>query len=399
MVGPLSAVSLSAIQTEEHEWNLGAPTLMSRAQRRQHTGPYQASIPATLAHVTALGLEPETVALADDASSAIVRFDADAANILPFSALLLRSESAASSQIENLTASARAIALAELDAGRSANARIIVANTRAMEAAIALADRLDAQAILDTHAALLEDSAPDIVGHWREQQVWIGGSRFGPHRADFVPPHHRHVPEAMEDLVAFMRLDRFAVLAHVAVAHAQFETIHPFPDGNGRAGRALMHAMLRAKGLTENVTIPVSAGLLADTTSYFEALGAFRQGDPNPIVAEVATASFVAIENATTLSLELADARQTWTAEVNARSDSAAWKVADLLVRLPVIDSPTVQRLLGVPAATALRALEKLEQSGVLTETSGYARNRVWQADQVLVALDAFAERAGRRSH
>ncbi len=387
----------SEIDTETHDWDLGAPTLMSRAQRRQHSGRYESAIVATLADCDDLNLSSETLAMADDASAAIVRFDADSAKILPFSALLLRSESAASSQIENLTASARAIALAELDAGRSKNARIIVANTRAMEAAIALADNLDAQAILNTHTALLEDSAPNIVGHWRDQQVWIGGSLFGPHLADFVPPHHSRVAEAMDDLVTFMQHDHFAVLAHVAIAHAQFETIHPFPDGNGRTGRAIMHAMLRAKGLTENVTIPVSAGLLADTPAYFAALDAFRQGDPNPIVAAVANASFIAIENATVLSQALEDARQDWSSDVDARSDSAAWKVADLLLRLPVIDSPTVQRLLDVPAPTALRAIDKLVEGGVLAETSGFARNRVWQADAVLLALDAFAERAGRR--
>ena len=387
-----------AITTEERTWDLGAPALMSRRQRRDHNGPYRAAIPASLANASDLNLTAETLAMADDASAAIVRFDADAAMILPFSALLLRSESAASSQIENLTASARAIAMAELDASRSPNARIIVANTRAMEAAIALADDLDGQAILDTHAALLGDSAPDIVGAWRSQQVWIGGSRFGPHQADFVPPHHDRVAEAMADLVAFMHHDHFAVLAHVAIAHAQFETIHPFPDGNGRTGRALMHAMLRAKGLTNNITIPVSAGLLAETESYFGALTAFREGDPNPIVAAVATASFVAIENASTLSEELTEIRAGWTTQVSARADAAAWRVADLLLRLPVIDSPTVQHQLDIPAPTALRAIEKLETANVLTETSGYARNRVWQAEQILLALDGFAERAGRRA-
>ncbi len=386
------------VGSEQREWTLGAPTMMSRSQRRQHAGPYQAAIPAQLAPATSLGLSPETLALVDDASAAIVRFDADSAAILPFSALLLRSESAASSQIENLTASARAIALAELDAGRSPNARIIVANTRAMEAAIALADNLDTQAILDTHAALLEDSAPNIVGRWRDEQVWIGGTRFGPHRADFVPPHHDRVPDAMTDLMSFIDNDHFAVLAHVAIAHAQFETIHPFPDGNGRTGRALMHAMLRAKGLIENVTVPVSAGLLADTDQYFEALGAFRSGDPDPIVEAVANASFVAISNATRLSESLSEARSAWSTHITARSDAGVWKVADLLLRLPVIDSPTIQRLLGVPAPTALRAIDKLVEGGVLTETSGYSRNRVWQADAVLAALDDFAERAGRRT-
>src|SRR5690606_4327411 len=126
------------------------------------------------------------------------------ATVAPFAALLLRSESAASSRIEQLTASAKAIALAELGDATGDNARVIVANTRAMEAAIALADRLDEASILEMHAALLGSDRPEWVGRWRDQAVWIGGSSFGPHQADFVPPHHERVPAALADLVRFM---------------------------------------------------------------------------------------------------------------------------------------------------------------------------------------------------
>ena len=134
-------------------------------------------------------LPADVMATAEDASNEISRFDAEmGSQIAPFHAVLLRSESASSSQIENLTASARAIAEAELgDTGRR-NASEIVANTNAMKAAIALSDRIDADAILAMHRALMEHTEPDIAGHWRSQQVWIGGSDLGPHDALFVPP-------------------------------------------------------------------------------------------------------------------------------------------------------------------------------------------------------------------
>ena len=136
-----------------------------------------------------------------------------------------------------------------------------------MTAALELAQRLDADAILAMHAALVGDLHPEIAGRWREEQVWIGGTSFGPHQADFIPPHHEHVPALIDDLVAFVKRDDLPLLAQAAVAHAQFETIHPFPDGNGRTGRALIHSMLRGHGLTQNVTVPVSAGLLTDTAA------------------------------------------------------------------------------------------------------------------------------------
>jgi len=124
----------------------------------------------------------------------------------------------------------------------------------------------------------MEAHWPDIAGRWREQQVWIGGSRFGPHEADFIPPHHDRVPAAMADLAAFMARPDLPVLTQAAIAHAQFETIHPFPDGNGRVGRALVHSLLKAGGLARSVTVPVSAGLLGDTGTYFAADGIPRVG-------------------------------------------------------------------------------------------------------------------------
>ena len=106
--------------------------------------------------------------------------------------------------------------------------------------------------------------------------MWIGSSSYGPHTASFVPPHHTRVAAAIDDLVRFIRRDDLPVLAQAALAHAQFETIHPFPHGNRRTGRALVHCLLRGKLLTRRVIVPVSAGLLTDTDSYFDALAAYR---------------------------------------------------------------------------------------------------------------------------
>jgi Fic family protein len=336
--------------------------------------------------------------LVTEAATEIARFDAEVgADLAPFTAILLRTESVASSRIENLTASAKAIALAELGDTDRGNATVIVANTTAMQAAIALADRLDGDAILTMHEALLGSTDPAWAGKWRTVQNWIGGSDWSPHSAVFVPPHPDRVPAAIHDLERFLSRDDLPVLVQAAVAHAQFETIHPFADGNGRTGRALMHSLLRGKGLTRKITVPVSAGLLADTTRYFDALTAYREGDPEPIVERLASASFAAINNGRALVDDLHALRADWDDAITARRGASAWQLADMVLSQPVVDSPLVQRQLDVTAPAALRAIERLVNAGVLTKISGRQRYRRYSAPQVLEALDAFAGRAGHR--
>ncbi len=312
--------------------------------------------------------------------------------------MLLRSESAASSKIENLTASARAIAEAEtLGHSSRRNASVIVANTEAMQAAVALADRIDGAAILAMHAALMNASNPDIAGRWRTEQVWIGGGDFGPRGADFIAPQHSRVPGAIDDLIRFAGRDDIPVLPQIAIAHAQFETIHPFPDGNGRTGRALIQAMLRNKRLTRQVTVPVSAGLLTDTDSYFQALTAYREGDPSPIVERLSAASILAVDNGRHLVSDLRTIRESWASKITARRDSAVHRIPDLLIKRPVINAKLVTRELNIPMSNVYRYLDPLIKAGIIVEFTDQSRNRAWRATEVLAALDAFAERAGRR--
>jgi Uncharacterized conserved protein len=387
------------ISWEERAWKPKiSPDLVSARVRQRHGGPYRAAVAPHIADRT-LQLPADVATLAEVASVEIARFDAElGAEVAPFASVLLRSESASSSRIENLTSGAKAIALAELGNRDKRNATEIVGNIAAMVAALELADRLDDDAILAMHRALLADVQPEIAGRWRHEQVWIGGDSFGPHGAEFVPPHHDHVPALMADLVRFARRSDLPLFSQAAVAHAQFETIHPFPDGNGRAGRALVHAMLRAHGLTRNVTVPVSAGLLADTSGYFAALTAYREGELAAIVEKLAKASFAAAANGRQLVIELREIRAGWDDRITARRGASAWQLADVLMRQPVIDAVTVARKLDVTPQNAQRAIAPLADAGILEEFTGFARNRMWQSREVLDALDDFAARTGNRS-
>jgi Fic family protein len=387
-----------AIGWEERPWTPKIPAhLVSRAVQARHAGPYQAAVVPEIAELDPR-LQTGAAALAEEASAEIARFDTEVGvEIAPFAAVLLRSESASSSMIENLNSGAKAIALAEMGSADKRNATEIVGNVHAMQAALELADRLDGDAVLAMHAALLGDLEPKEAGTWRAEQVWIGGDSFGPHGASFVAPHHDRVPAAMADLMQFVQRDDLPVLTQAAIAHAQFETIHPFTDGNGRTGRALVHSMLRAKGLTRMVTVPVSAGLLTDTTAYFDTLTAYRQGDIAPIVQTLSDATFAAIANGRQLVADLRDIREGWNGTIRARRDSSAWRLADFVIRQPVLDISAVARELGVSPTNALRPVAVLADAGVLSEFTGFKRNRMWQSREVLSAIDDFAARAGRR--
>lgn len=370
----------------------------SRREQRAMPSSYAAARVPRIA-AAALTLDGDLAADLDDATRMLTAFDSGGAGeVAPFASVLLRSESTASSQIENLTSSARALAEAEIGEGDRANASVILANVRTMQAALALAGRLDEAAILGMHRALMSRQSLVAAGEWRSEQVWIGGSPHHPGDADFVPPVAADVPALMADLVAFMARDDLPPLAQGAIAHAQFETIHPFGDGNGRTGRALLHSVLLHTGAIHRVTVPISAGLLALRDEYFASLTAYRDGDVEPILRCVARAARGGVDVGERLVRELRAVRSAWSEKVSARADSAIWPLMDLLLRQPVVTARVVTQQLEVSAPAAQAALRRLVDSGVLHESTGRRRNRVFRAPDVLRALDGYAAGLGRRA-
>ncbi len=235
-----TVVAWPALGSREVPWTPTLPPdLVPRSVRERHRGPYAAAVVPFIASASPR-VSAGTSALAEEAAAEVARFDAEQAVTLagvdedgggpgPLPFLLLRSESASSSEIEGLTSGARAIAVAELGGGATHDAELVLGNVRSMQAALALADDLTPEALLAVQRALLEASAPSIAGWWRTEQVWIGGDTYGPHGAEFVPPHHDDVPGLIDDLVAFSARGDVQVLVHAALAHAQFETITPSP--------------------------------------------------------------------------------------------------------------------------------------------------------------------------
>ena len=389
---------------EEDYWVAETDGMTSRRQMAAASGPYERTITPPIADLR-LSIPADLATDVEEAAAALASFDRYAASALgpesptlgPMSTILLRTESASSSQIENLTVSAHQLAMAQIEESASGNARVVAGNVAAMEAALRLADHLDAAAILEMHRVLLvaQHDGQQHAGRFRDQLVWVGTSAVSPRGAAHVAPHHERVPGAIEDLVAFMARDDLPVLVQAAIAHAQFETIHPFVDGNGRTGRAIVHALLRSKGLVVSTTAPVSAGLLADTRAYTDALQSYRRGDAAPIVEQLTRAALFATSSGTRLVDDLAaqlDDARTALKEMRLRSDAGAWKVVPALVAQPVVNVRFLQDRLGMNQVGAHRALDQLVSAGVLSERTGLRRNRVWRHAGIVAVLDAYAE-------
>lgn len=372
-------------------WEPDARLPVSRRQRLRNRGSYQGAV-APLIAKQQLAVSSRVLALADEAAIEIARFDVELGQMIaPFASILLRSEAASSSQIENLTASPAAIVRAEIGLKETVNSALIVSNQRAMSAAVAASSSLSLETLLLMHRVLMEKFDPQNAGRLREVPVWIGGDGFGPHLAHYVAPKADAVPELIADLLAFCERDDLPALALVAIAHAQFESIHPFTDGNGRTGRALVQVLLNRLGISQSVMVPVSAGLLHDTANYFAALDRYRAGDPEPIIEVFANAALLAVTRGRVLALELQRVRTAWDQQLNLRSDAGAVRLLDELLGTPVINRSRATALLGISPANAQLAIDKLVAVGILTQQGNGQRNRIWQALDVLGALDDFA--------
>lgn len=358
---------------------------------------YDSSVPPTIADRTPV-IDPEVGAVAEEAIRELSRFDAELGfQIAGFAPVLLRSEATSSSQIENLTASARAIFSAELGARSGSNAELIAANTSALITALKGAELITGETIQTVHRVLMGPQSRHAPGEFRNEQVWIGTRSDSPIGAEFVPPHHSRVADLIEDLTEFAGRADVPAMTAIAITHAQFETIHPFTDGNGRTGRAVVQAMLRQRGITRNVAVPVSAGLLADVPRYHRALTEYRKGNVDPIVGIFAEAAFRAVDNSTRLVADLRGIRQSWNSKLTARKNSNAWKLLDILIEHPVLNSATAAEELGVAQPNIYPPLKALVDAGIAKSKAEHGLGPFWRSDEILTVIDAFAERAGRR--
>jgi Fic family protein len=267
---------------------------------------------------------------------------------------------------------------------------------------------LSVEAVRDIHRALIRDETlrgRPYAGVIRAEQNWIGGNGYNPVGAIFVPPPADHVGPLLDDLERFIARDDLPGLAQAAIAHAQFETIHPFLDGNGRVGRALVYAILRRRGLLGEYVPPISLVLDAAPRSYTGSLAAYqrrRSAESAPadlIVQTFAEAAGIASREATVLRDDVAALQDRWRERLKGvRADAAAWKLIDAIPGRPVLSAPSVGEILGISAPASGRALQQLQDRGILKRLNEKKWGRGWEAPELLELIEAFEQRVGRRT-
>lgn len=347
-------------------------------------------------------LSGDVARLHEDAIIAVACLEAGfGRHLAPLADFLLRSESVASSKIEHVDADWRGFAKAMVGAKASDDARSQLAATRALSSLITAAGDgpITLDAVLTAHGLLM---APDYYaardgGALRTVQNWIGGSDFTPIDAMFVPPPPDLVPWLMDDLIGFVNRDDLPIIAQAAIAHAQFLSIHPFTDGNGRIGRALISAALRRRGLTRRVTVPLASVMLADAGRYFDQLTAYRGGDADGFVRYVAGAAVIAAEAAEVSAASLAGLPARWRMIAAPRANSADERLVAALLDTPVFDAGMAVHITGTSQPSTFKALDRLTEAGILEVVSSARRNRIWAAIDVIVELDSLSAAIGRR--
>lgn len=376
---------------------------------------YEAYVPDLLVG-RPVRLDGGVAADAADAAAAVARFDAQAVALADTEALarlLLRAESIASSKIEGLEVGGRRLLRAEAasDLGEmvlDVTATEVLGNIQAMTWALGVAGRGDditVEHLLEAHRRLLAGTRLDEYGgQIRAEQNWIGGSSFNPCSASFVPPPPELVRDLLTDLCAFCNTDDLPTIVQAAMAHAQFETIHPFVDGNGRIGRALIHLVLRRRGLAVRVQPPISLILATWSDYYVAGLTATRYvGRPtstaamagsNQWVALFATACRRAIEDAETFEQRVASLQVRWRDRLGkVRAKSSADLLIGALPGAPIVTVNGAAKLIGRTFQATNEAIDRLVEAKILRQVNVARRNRAFEAPELIRAFTELERR------
>lgn len=264
-------------------------------------------------------------------------------------------------------------------------------------------DRFGLEELEAIHVRLMERAVNrHVAGRIREEQNWIGGNDYNPCGADFVPPPPEHVPGLLGDFFESLEDDRLPPLVQAALIHAQFETIHPFHDGNGRTGRALIHVVLNRRGIAPEYVPPISIILANNRDRYIAALTAYREDRIGHWIEHFAAATATAANLASEYLEAVEQLAERWKNALRSlpsppRSDAAAWAIIDILPAHPIITAPVAAAATGRAKPRIYQALESLEEAGILLPLTSKRRNQSWEAEGLLSLLEGLE--AGEHPH
>ncbi len=327
--------------------------------------------------------------------------------------LLLRAEAVASSRIEGLEVGARRLLRAEAARGLGESkvdvtAEEVLRNIEAMNWAVtevAVRDRVTVADLLEIHRRLLEGTRLSAyAGLIRTEQNWIGGSGSNPCGAAFVPPPPEELDDLLADLCDFSSTDDLPAVAQAAIAHAQFETIHPFVDGNGRTGRALIHVILRRRAVAPRVVPPISLILATRSAEYVNGLVATRYLGPaeapeahagmNRWIGIFAAACTRAVADAVAYEDRIRDIQAGWSERLGRfRRGSATDLLLPVLTATPIMTVGGAAAAIGRSFEATNNAFERLVSTGILHPVTVGRRNRAFEAPQIVEAFSQLERR------
>jgi Fic family protein len=372
-------------------------------RRSRQGSSYDAYVPAPIADED-FSLTSHAAAAAANAENAARELNERPPAIRNLEALarqLLRAESVASSRIEGLLLSHRRLARAAVSSERDLNAESVLANIAAMVRALDLAshvEELRTEHIIDVHRELFLGTRDEhLAGLVREEQNWIGGEATSPRNAEFVPPPPEYVPDLLDDLSAFLNREDIPAVVQAAIAHAQFESIHPFPDGNGRVGRALVLALLRRRGVAPHYLPPISLVLAGQADRYIAGLTSWRfDPDSDDWLLVFADATWRAATGAADFVEAVAELQVSWIEQAGSpRRNSAPLRLIELLPSHPIVNVSDAAHLLKVTDEAARLAITRLEGADVLRQVNVGKRNRAWETVGLFDLLDRFERELG----
>ncbi len=287
---------------------------------------------------------------------------------------LTRSEGIASSRIEGLVMSTRRIYEAHNrpEDIEDRPARQIAGN---MDVMADVLQRTDAPLTHDDlhqwHRAVMEPerTSRHTIGAYRTVPNWVGGRTDTPVGADFVPPPPDLIPDLMNDLLRFANERTLSPIIQAAIVHAQFETIHPYTDGNGRIGRALIYRILAARGAIRNTAPPISPIIVRDRHPYIDGLTAYRDGQPSMWIDTFVLILDGGCAYSLLLAASLTNLVQSWHERVSdIKRNAVDHTIVTALIDHPILDTRVVAGQFGVSTVAARDALERLTQRGVIVE-------------------------------
>ena len=366
--------------------------------RRQLTG-YEAFMPKPLPPDPPLQWDTGLLKLLSDATAAAGRLDGMAGG-LPnpdlFVAAYIRREAVLSSQIEGTQSSLDDILAHEVEArmtGLPSDIAETVNYVRAMRLGLGLLDELplSGRLIRRMHGALMkgvrgQERSP---GEFRTTQNWVGPAGCTLETAAFVPPSPDDLPAAIRDFEVFLNNSDDPPLVLAGLAHAQFETIHPFLDANGRVGRLLITLLLVERRVLARPLLYLSLFLKQNRSEYYDRLNAIRtQGDWEGWMKFFLTGVAVTAKDAVRVAAELSSLTESHRRMATRRDfGKYGWPMLDLLAEQPVITIKYASARLGATPTTVGRLLDRMVSMRIVDEITGQRRNRVYRYSPFLDIL------------